>query len=149
MWSSPQMELNIFIIKFSILSFHHMIITPKYCDHHMIITPEYCDHHMIIIPKYCDHHLRWSSRTLGSVCWAEGSSSSLRPSIWVDFAFDVWDLRLCIWNLVFGLLNMVSGIWDCVLVFEILYLAFYILYLEFGADMFGSYMWDWIGLGFG
>ena len=30
-------------------------------------------------------YLRWSSRTLGSVCWAEGSSSNFKPSIWGIF----------------------------------------------------------------
>ena len=34
---------------------------------------------------YLSFHLRWSSRTLGSVCWAEGSSSNFKPSIWGIF----------------------------------------------------------------
>ena len=46
-----------------------------------------------ILSSY-NHNLRWSSRTLGSVCWADGSSSSFNPSIWVDLAFEILYLAI-------------------------------------------------------
>ena len=42
-------------------------------------------------------YLRWSSRTLGSVCWAEGSSSNFKPSIWGLFGVSICFLFDWIW----------------------------------------------------
>ena len=50
-----------------------------------------------LITLFLNFHLRWSSRTLGSVCWAEGSSSNFKPSIWGLFGVSICFLFDWIW----------------------------------------------------
>ena len=62
-----------------------------------------------ILSSY-NHNLRWSSRTLGSVCWADGSSSSFNPSIWVDLAFEMLYLVSDLLCLGFDLMYFLIGL---------------------------------------